>query len=237
MDDRDLELLEFIAEHRFILPTHAESFLGRPARRSLTSLLDAGLIERERSLGGPGCYLATRQGFRAAGRSYRPRAVSYGSYQHDVGLAWLWLATRAGTFGEMREIVSERAMRSSDRSPGPGERLGVRLGGYGASGTERLHYPDLLLITPDGQRIAFELELTGKSRTRRERILAGYGADARIAAVVYLVQSAWTGRAIQDTARRIGISDLVHVQRVTGLGRAPAQARSSARAADRELAR
>jgi hypothetical protein len=90
----------------------------------------------------------------------------------------------------------------------------VRLGGVGPSGRERLHYPDLLLIDPGGRRIAIELELSSKGRGRREKILAGYAADARIDVVLYLVRDRRVGRAIQASARRLGIGPLVHVQRV-----------------------
>ncbi len=90
--------------------------------------------------------------------------------------------------------------------------MGVRLGGTGPGGRERLHYPDLLLVTPDGRRIAVELELSAKGTARREKILAGYGADARIDAVLYLVDRPVLATAIRSSARRLGISHHVHVQ-------------------------
>ena len=90
----------------------------------------------------------------------------------------------------------------------------MRLGGVGPGGRERLHYPDLLLIDPGGRRIAIELELSSKGRGRREKILAGYAADARVDVVLYLVRDGRIGRSIQKSARRLGIGPLVHVQRV-----------------------
>lgn len=235
MDETDHQLLAFIAEHRFVLPAHARAFVGVAPERRLRSLVAAGLLARDRSFGDPGCYFATRDGIRTVGRSYRARPISYGSYQHDVGVAWLWLAARGGTFGALREIISERSMRSRDRSPDrSGPPLGVRLGGYGASGAEQLHYPDLLLVTPNGKRIALELELTSKARARRERILTAYAANPRIDAVVYLVQNRAVGSAVRESARRIGISDLVHVHKVTGLARPSEPGRAIARASTRQ---
>jgi len=104
--------------------------------------------------------------------------------------------------------------------------LGVRLGGLGPRGQERLHYPDLLLHTTDGRRVALELELSSKGH-RLETILAGYGADPRIDGVVYLVESAAVARSVQAAARRLGVSSLVHVQRVRLTERSPTEARDT----------
>ena len=76
--------------------------------------------------------------------------------------------------------------------------------------------------------MAFELELSTKEVVRRERILAGYAADRRIDAVVYLVEHRSVGRAIERSAARMGISHLVRVQRVS---MAPSAAKQSGRMA------
>lgn len=242
---RDRVLLSFAADHRFVQPAHAGALLGvsiRSAEARLRALSTAGLLIRKRWLHGhPACYQVTGAGLGAIGSDLpRPR-IDLRSYEHDVGLAWLWLAARDGRFGPMREVLAERQLRSRDgaaaapsSAAAQGERgrpLGVRLGGVGPAGRERLHYPDLLLTTDDGHRIAVELELSSKGRTRREKILAGYGADARIDAVLYLVEHTAIGRAISTAARRLGISDRVHVQRVRiGVPRASG---GSLRAAER----
>jgi hypothetical protein len=226
---RDLELLGFIAEHRFVLPRHVQVFLGvsaGTAHARLRRLTGAGYLRHGHKLyREPGYYQATNQGLAAVGAGYRPRPVDLSLYRHDVGTAWLWLAARRGVFGQMREVIGERRMRSQDAlaavgdpSAGPvGVRLGpfgVRLGGHGPGGRPRLHYPDLLLITPKGKRIGVELELTGKGRARREKILAGYAADPRIDAVLYLVdhRNRPLARSIEDSARRAGIGSIVQVQ-------------------------
>ena len=70
------------------------------------------------------------------GSSYPPPRVDLSTYDHDVGVAWLWLAARSGTFGPMREVLSERTLRShdmgSDRTDPP---IGVRRGAGGAGCT------------------------------------------------------------------------------------------------------
>ena len=84
----------------------------------------------------------------------------------------------------------------------------------GPRGGERLHYPDLRYTTERGERVAVELELTSKSRTRRELILSAYGAEPSVDHVLYLVRDRRIGDEIAASARRLGLEDLIHVQRV-----------------------
>ncbi|HWF54040.1 MAG TPA: hypothetical protein VG223_05420, partial [Solirubrobacteraceae bacterium] len=120
---------------------------------------------------------------------------------------------------ELSEQISERQMRSADRRPSSagaegGERFGVRCIGLGRSGGERLHYPDMLLRTATGHTVAVELELSPKSGARLQRIIGRYVADRRVDAVLYLVDDDRRAREITATARRLGASKLIHVQRV-----------------------
>jgi hypothetical protein len=118
-------------------------------------------------------------------------------------------------------VIGERRLRSEDmRSP---ERpYSIRLGASGATGKEIRHYPDLLLVDPRGRRVALELELSRKEIPRREAILAGYGADRRLDAVVYFVERNLNGqrlgRTIASEAARMGISDRVHLRRFPPIG-------------------
>ncbi|HEY1520662.1 MAG TPA: hypothetical protein VGF91_29835 [Solirubrobacteraceae bacterium] len=219
LTDRDAELLSFLAEHRLALPAHAGALLGTSAATAtgrLTRLADAGLVNAHPAFPGePRSHRITRNGLAVIASPLPPPRVDLRAYEHDVGVAWLWLAARGGTFGPLEEIISERRLRSLDGSREPGaEPRAVRLGGFGPRGQERLHYPDLLLRTTGGRRVALELELSRKGRARLETILAGYGADPRFDGVVYLVHSAPVARAVQAAARRLGISELVHLQRV-----------------------
>ncbi len=221
--DRDLELLGFIAAHRFVFAAHAKVFLN--ASRSVTlarlrTLSDRGLVTRDWQMRQyPPHYQVTRAGLHLIGSELpRPR-IDRQEFEHDLGLAWLWLAARGGAFGELREIVAERELRSRDGRRESGEPpLAVRLGGFGPAGRDRLHYPDLLLVDREGRRIALELELTPKSRARREKILSGYAVDARIDEVVYLVESKAIGRSIDAAARKLGVSGFVRVAPVQARG-------------------
>jgi hypothetical protein len=243
LTDRDRELLAFLADHRLVLAAHVQGLLGISASAAATRLraLAAGgfVISRRIFHAQPAAHQITRHGLRAIGSPLPAPRIDLRCYQHDVDLAWLWLLARAGRFGSMRQVLSERQMRSRDPSrEGRDEPLGVRLGGVGPHGRDRLHYPDLMLITPQGRRIGVELELSSKGQARREKILAGYGADARVDAVLYLVKDPGVARSIESSARRLGIGSRVHIQWARSTGpvagaparRAPVRSNRRARA-------
>jgi len=232
LTERDVELLSFLSEHRLALPAHVAVLLGTSpgtAASRLKRLADAGLVKREPPFPGDPCwYRITRPGLAVIGSSLPAPRLDLRSYSHDVGVAWLWLAARGEAFGPLREILGERRLRSLDGARAPGDvALGVRLGGFGPHGRERLHYPDLILHTGGGRRIALELELTPKSRTRLETILGGYGADPRFDGVVYLVERVAVARAVGSAARRLGVSDLVAIQRVRSTTSRPPPGRTA----------
>jgi hypothetical protein len=229
LEESDLALLRFAGEHRFVLAAQGARLLHRSVpsvQRSLGRLRAAGLVRSESMFRHePIAYRVTRTGMTAAGSELRPSpALDLAAYRHDVGLAWLDVAARRGLFGEVSEVVAEKRMRSEDRradrpdsNPRHGVPLGVRQG-------PRLHYPDLVLVTGSGHRVAFELELSTKAPARRERILAAYAADPRIDAVVYLVGTRAAGDAIARSAARAGARDKVQVRRFAWAGgRAPGQ--------------
>lgn len=219
--ERDQVVLAFLAEQRLVVTPQIQALLGvtqRVAQDRLRSLREGGYVEQRRIFDGyPACSRITTQGLAAIGSRLPAPRIDLASYQHDVGLGWLWLAARGGTFGTLRALRSERDLRSHDaRGDRDGRALGVGLGLVGPGGREQLHYPDLLIETASGRRVALELELTGKSQSRLERIMMGYAADARIDAVLYLVPDHRIGDPIVQAARAAGISDLVSVQLLAG---------------------
>jgi hypothetical protein len=219
--DADRGLLAFAAEHRFVLAAQVAALLrvtASAAEARLRRLGDGGHLCRHKEIHrGPVWHQITRAGLRAIGSDLpAPRGFDLATHRHDAGLGWLMLRAQEERFGTLERVISERRMRSHDgRAQDRAQRHGVRLGGVGPGGRDRLHYPDLVLVTQSGHRVAFELELSTKEVERRERILAGYAADRRVDAVIYLVERASVGRAIERSAARMGISDIVRVQRVS----------------------
>jgi len=241
LSERDVEVLRFAAEHRLVLSDHVRVLLGvssATAQSRLRALVKARLLVREPVFAGhPACFQITRAGLGLIGSQLSPPRLDLHTYDHDLGLAWLWLAARRGSFGAVREVVSERKLRSSDARRDPvSQPAGVRLAGTGAGGRPRLHYPDLLLRTASGHRVAVELELTSKTRSRREKILMGYAGDRRFDAVLYLVEQKAIGREVAACAAKLGISRMVQVQPVSlgnpppGVGRGRSRERIISRA-------
>ena len=152
-------------------------------------------------------HLIAPDGLRVLGSRLPAPRRDVHAYVHDVGVAWLWLAARRGTFGPLQEIVGERrhalARRRRATRLAP-SRSAVKLGGVGPRGASALHYPDLLLRTADGRRVALELELSSEGpRGGSSAILAGYAADPRIDGVVYLVESAAVARIGRGARRAV----------------------------------
>ena len=200
-------------------PVRCSSTSAAAATRRLSTLADAGSAQASARIPGragcvpdhahgpggdrqlDGCAAAARPAHLRARR--RRRVAVAGRPRGDVRRA-------------ERDDLGERRLRSLDGRREPGaEPLAVRLGGFGPRGRERLHYPDLLLVTADGRRVALELELTAEEpRRRRETILAGYGADPRVDASSTSSSAPAIARSIQRGGAPVGIAPLVHVRRV-----------------------
>ena len=225
LDETDRQMLAFAAEHRFAVTGQLAAVVSLSpgwASRRIRRLADAGLLASDAPLRHqPAAHQITPAGLRAIASDLpRPQPVDLALYRHDLGLAWLMVLARRGRFGTYARVVGEREMRSHDgrfdldSDPVGTRRLGVLLPGEGPGGGSRMHYPDLLLVTPQGRHVAIELELSTKTPGRRERILKAYRLDPRVDAVLYLVPTRAAGRAIAQSAARVGVSDLVHVQSV-----------------------
>ncbi len=219
VDEHDRRLLEFASHHRVILTSQLAALLGvgiEAAQTRLSALRNAGLVrDARRYQGAPPGDQITGAGLRAIASELRAPQRSYpGGYQHDVGLGWLWVAARVGAFGSLRGVHSERQMRSHDVAARLGRplRRPARRGGTRRAGAVSLSRSGARYRL--GRRVALELELTCKSPPRREGILGAYAVDRRIDAVVYLVQRPSVGRAVSQSAARLGVSDLVHVKPV-----------------------
>ena len=236
MRDADRDVLAFAAGQHFVLAEQVAQLLGidrDAANGHLGELQDAGLIRRTRMLSiDPGCYQITSAGLAAIPSELPPPRPEPARYRHDIGAGWLWLtATKGGNFGPLEQVLSEREMRAHDTrrtatdleaepataKPGPTQpldpRFGVRPRGTEGPVSPRLHYPDLLLITSAGW-VPIELELSVPTRTRLSAIMSGYATEPNIRSVLYMTDDERVARVIQTASRRLGISALVHLQRI-----------------------
>ncbi len=234
--DRDLSVLGPLAEHRFLTVAQVALLLAvsdRTALRRLRALEQHGLVAvRPVFHGLPRAAWIERRGLRALESPLAAPQVNLNEYRHDVGVGWLWLAARAGALGELREVTTERRMQVEDAAAaaaGDPPAWGIGVGVFSSHGTPQRHYPDLLLRTAAGHRVAVELELTAKSAGRLGRIMAAYAGDARVDHVLYLAATPAIAARVRGEARRAGIADRVHVQLLArdgiagaAIGRAPA---------------
>jgi len=234
--DADRAVLGPLAEHRILIVPQLALLLGLSedtVSRRLKRLRDAGHVHYgpvfDRA---PWPARITGPGLRAIGRPVNPPRERLQEHRHDVGVGWLWLAARAGAFGAAERILTDRGMRSADaaRSTGDaGEPYGIGLGTFGPHGQRQRHYPDLMIDTAGGHRVAVELELTQKSAERMRRIMTAYATDSRIDAVLYVVPSRRLAELVTESARRAGVADIVHVKRLAPDGIAGAEPGSKQR--------
>jgi DNA-binding MarR family transcriptional regulator len=229
LTDRDLALLAALSEQRIAVIAQAAHWLGvseSTAAKRVRRLREAGLVENRRVFerGSPMVRI-TGVGLKRIGSSLGRPGQKLDEYGHDVGVGWVWTAAREGAFGDMTKVHSERSMRSHDarlermsagaRLSEPEDELrGVGFGAWRPDGRPERHYPDLLLESAGGHRIAVELELSSKGQRRLDRIMDAYASDLRIDAVLYLVPDPRLAANVRAAAGRAGIADVVHVRRI-----------------------
>jgi hypothetical protein len=237
MRDADRAVLEFAAAHHLILAEQVGGLLGidpAAATHQLARLQHAGLIRRTRLLAThPACYQITSAGLAATGSELPPPRLNPTRYRHDIGAGWIRLMATKGNFGPLEHVLSEREMRAHDTKPnaaniadGPPTAtptptqptrplcFGVRPRGPDAPLPTGLHYPDALLITSTG-RVPIELQLTRPAAETLSAIMSGYAAQPNIRSVLYMIDEQDIARTIETTANRLGISKLIHLQRIS----------------------
>jgi hypothetical protein len=219
--------------HRFVLAAHVRHWMGvarQASYRRLAGLAEVGLLSYRRIFHAqPGCYLITNGGLAVIDSALPRPAIDLRTYDHDVGVVWLWLLACEGRYGPARRVVTERQMRSKDQRNDPlrSERFGIPIGGYDRSGRPRVHYPDVLVLDGNDRRVALELELSLKSRRRLLDILIGYGGEPRLRKVVYVPGRRSVERTLQGIVGELGLGELIEVRPAAGacqaLGIAPAE--------------
>jgi hypothetical protein len=162
--------------------------MGRSwAYARLSRLVKDGLLEQRTLLyRRPGLYLATADGLRWQGLGrlgvYR---VSPGGFQHAQEVATAAVALHRALPGW--EVLSEREIRvrESDR----GELIASARLGELPGGRRALHRPDLALVSPEGNVVVVEVELSIKAPRRLAAICRAWARARHISAVYYLTPS------------------------------------------------
>jgi hypothetical protein len=169
--------------------------MGRSwAYARLSRLVKDGLLEQRTLLyRQPGLYLATADGLRWQGLGrlgvYR---VSPGGFQHTQEVATAAVSLYHALPGW--EVLSEREIRvrESDR----GELIASARLGELPGGRPALHRPDLALVSPDGNVVVVEVELSIKAPRRLASICRAWARARHISAVYYLAPPA-VARAVE----------------------------------------
>ncbi len=233
--DVDRQTLEYAACHPLVLVSQVQMLLhvqAPVATERLDALAAAGLVRHSPRLRHqPGSYQITALGLREIGSELSVPRVDLRRYWQDVCVAWLSLHTLRGELGEVERVYCEREMRVADeraeeagqtvdprwspavRAKAAESSFALRLDSDVLTSPARLHYPDLMLVVPQG-RVAVELQLTPVGRRPLERILTAYALKPSIAVVLYLVQDGGISDAVRAAAASLGLTRLVRVKRI-----------------------
>jgi hypothetical protein len=175
--------------------------MGRSwAYARLSKLVADGLLQQHIVLyRQPGLYVATRDGLRWCGlERLGVFSVSPGAFRHACEVARVAAALHARR-SDWR-ILGERELRAVEADEG--RLLGsIKLGDL-PGGRPALHRPDLLLISPSGEVLAVEVELSIKAPRRLAGICRAWARARHIDHVVYLAD-AGTARAVGRAVREV----------------------------------
>lgn len=184
--------------------------MGRSwAYSRLGGLVRDGLLEQRVLLyRQPGLYLATVDGLRWQGLGrlgvYR---VSPGGFQHAREVATAAVALHR-VLPAGWEVLSEREIRVQESDRGDliaSARLGELPGGRPA-----LHRPDLALVSPEGNVVVVEVELSVKAPRRLAAICRAWARARHISGVYYLAAPA-VARAVERAVAETRAEDRIVV--------------------------
>ena len=171
---RDREMLAWIARFRFVTAeVLAERFDVTPQRVNarLRRFDPAGLVALHRSdLTAPRAVFLTGRGARRLG--LRPRRAPRPDTHREHELAIAGLMARLERAADPPRVLTERDARVTEARGGSRCSADVRDSG----GVALRRWPDLVLETEEGARLAVEIEFAPKHTGRLRRILNGYAA-------------------------------------------------------------
>lgn len=181
----------------------------------LAELTAGGLLEHRKVLHGwPGMYTATREGLNWQGLArlhvHRCRPASF---EH----AWQTASTAVALHRELPDwqLLAEREIGffQADRKQLV---AWARVGSVGSQ--PAYHRPDFALISPSGQVVAVEVELTPKDPRRLVKICRAWTRARHVEHVYYLATDS-AARAVRRAAKAVHGTDVITVLDLDGAGR------------------
>lgn len=206
---RDAEIVDWVGR---LGAAGAEHVMGRFGMSRSMAYHRLGLLTQDQLLehnavlyGRSGMYTATRAGLRWQGVDrlgvFR---VGPGAFEH----AWQVARVAVELHGAMPGwgVLSEREVRSVE-ADGEGLFASAHVGGGERRG---VHRPDLALLSPDGDVVAVEVELSVKSASRLAAICRGWARARHVDGVCYLAAPG-PARAVERAVRATRVADRVRV--------------------------
>ena len=203
--DRDLEIVGWLGRVKVASIEQIKHRFGMGQTQAYTRLKGlrrVGLVDHERLLHSGGVFYATGKGLRAVRSSLPVVKVRVGNLRHDLA------ATDAVVVLEKRgaKLLTEREIRREHRE------LGKQLYCTDMQEPGRTyrskHTPDLVILGPNDQWVAVEVELNTKATRRTVEILKSYRRKRdRFVGVLYLVPTDRDKTRIQNQARKALLHD------------------------------
>jgi hypothetical protein len=224
-EDREPEdLLSVMAVHELVLAEQAATLLEvtvEEATGQLDDLCEQGLLSRVRlSRQSPAVYRVTERGAALVDPALPPlRPLGSFSYRHAVAVVSLWAAGRAGSLGEVHEVLTRRGIQAAEATGRAGSLLGTpgatfkdKAPAIGESDVD-LAYPDVALLPVTGGFVTVDIMLTVPDPERVQTMIGRSHRDKRLVAQLFLVEhDGSTRELIERTAIELGLADRVHVQ-------------------------
>jgi hypothetical protein len=213
VQDSRRDVLANIARHDVVASDQIATALslGRAqAEEILVALVNTGDLGRARAFpGATALYWITEQGLGSIGSPLRAPTFALRRVRECLGATWAYLRAADGRFPTAK-VSTARELLGRDATIAGSRPVGLRVGGVSADNDLGLHHPDVLLEFPQ-RWWAVHVWLGNVDRRRLSGLLTAYGADARYAYVIFLVEEERIAREIESVASSLGLNETVSV--------------------------
>lgn len=214
LTERDREIVAYVARYGPVKEEHVRGrFFGSKsaAYRRLGMLVDQGLLRHKRVLHNqPGVYWASETGIGFAGLDLRPARVDLKTIEHHLAVVDL-SEKLLGEQPDGARWITEREILRQTMASGRDEESGEM-----EPGAERGRTPDGILISPERERIAIELELSPKRKGAYDRILDDLvkAKGKRWDKVMFFFTSERSREKVAEMAEGYGLGDFFEFRKL-----------------------